>query len=126
MSLLKQRLAGLVPGLRDDIKQLVSQHGAVVIDQVTVEQAYGGMRGVLAVVCDTSLVTPETGLIIRGRPILDLVDKAPEEIFWLLLTGDLPDATQLAGLRSELAEAGDVPGYVWDVLDSFPPHSHPM
>src|SRR5439155_24143196 len=40
--------------------------------------------------------------------------------------GELPDATQLADLRSALAAAGDVPGYVWDVLDSFPPHSHPM
>lgn len=126
MSQLKERFAAQVPGLRDNIKQLVSAHGAKVIDEVTVEQAYGGMRGVIAVVCDTSLVTPETGLIIRGIPILELTDKRPEEIFWLLLTGELPTPAETANLQSELAAADNVPGYVWDVLNSFPENAHPM
>jgi citrate synthase len=126
MSQLKERFAGQVPGLRDQVKQIVSEHGAKVIDQVTVEQAYGGMRGVTAVVCDTSLVTPETGLIIRGTPILELVDKRPEEIFWLLLTGELPTPEQTKSLEQELAAADKVPGYVWAVLDSFPDGAHPM
>jgi citrate synthase len=126
MSLLKQRMAELVPGLRDEIKQIVTQHGSTVIDQVTIEQAYGGMRGVLAVVCDTSLVTPETGLIIRGRPILELTDKRPEEIFWLLLTGELPSEAELADITAELQSANRVPDYIWNVLDAFPENSHPM
>ncbi|MDQ3023619.1 MAG: citrate (Si)-synthase, partial [bacterium] len=126
MSQLKQRFAGQVPGLRDEIKQIVASHGNTVIDSVTVEQAYGGMRGVTAVVCDTSLVTPETGLIIRGTPILDLTDKRPEETFWLLLTGEMPSAEETASLQGELLAADNVPEYVWQVLDSFPEGSHPM
>jgi citrate synthase len=126
MSQLKQRFAAQVPGLRDEIKQIVSSHGSTVIDSVTVEQAYGGMRGVTAVVCDTSLVTPDTGLIIRGRPILDLVDKRPEETFWLLLTGELPSEAETQSLQDELLAAENIPDYIWQVLDGFPEGSHPM
>lgn len=126
MSLLKQRLSQQIPALRDEIRAITTDHGEQVIDNVTVAQAYGGMRGVLAVICDTSEVTPDTGLIIRGRPILELTDKRPEEILWLLLTGELPSESELADLTAELAGKADVPDYVWDVLKSFPADSHPM
>ncbi|OGW14176.1 MAG: type I citrate synthase, partial [Nitrospinae bacterium RIFCSPLOWO2_12_FULL_45_22] len=105
---------------------LIKEHGSKVISQVTVEQAYGGMRGVKGLVCDTSLVEPDTGLVIRGIPILELTDKLPEEILYLLLTGELPDRAALNSLQSELKERSEVPAYVWDVLKAMPPDSHPM
>ena len=76
--------------------------------------------------CDTSLVDPEKGLIIRGIPVLDLVDKLPEEIFYLLLIGDLPNSEELKDLQDHYKRHSELPGYVWDVLKSLPRDTHPM
>ena len=126
MSMLKDKLAAKIPGWRDEIKSLLAAKGETVISQVTMAQAYGGMRGVKGMVCDTSEVPPDRGLLIRDTPIGELTDKLPEEIFWLLCTGDLPTAAELKDLQKEYAENGDVPQYVWDVLEAMPKDSHPM
>jgi len=123
---LKGRLAEQVPGLREQGRALGKEHGDVVISKVTVAQAYGGMRGVIGLVCDTSVVEPDCGLIIRGRPIGTLAERLPEEIFYLLLTGELPSAEALASVQEELRQRAQVPAYVWDVLRAMPADSHPM
>jgi citrate synthase len=112
--------------MRDEIAELVKNHGDVVLSQVTVKQAYGGMRGVKGLVCDTSLVDPEKGLIIRGIPIADLAHRSAEEIFFLLLVGDLPEPDQLDSLKQELKDRAAVPDYVWKVLKDMPHTAHPM
>jgi citrate synthase len=126
MAKLKNILAQQIPQYRDEIKQLISAHGKKVISEVTVEQAYGGMRGVRPQVCDTSTVSPETGLIIRGIPLAEVTDRCPEEMFWLLLTGQLPDAGPLKELQADLAARSAVPDYVFDVLRAVPKDTHPM
>ena len=85
---LKEKLAQQIPGLREDIRKLHREHGETVLSQVTVSQAFGGMRGVKGLVCDTSVVDPDQGLAVRGIPIGDLADRLPEEVFYLLCTGD--------------------------------------
>ncbi len=126
MSRLLDTLAALYPPKRDEIKALIKNHGDKVISEVTIAQAYGGMRGVKGLVCDTSEVPPDKGLIIRGIELKHLVEKLPEEIFYLLLTGILPNAEELADLQAELASRRAVPDYVWDVLKTMPADSHPM
>ncbi len=126
MATLKDTLAAKIPALRDEISKLVKEHGEKEISKVTVAQAYGGMRGVKCLVCDTSEVPPETGLLIRGIPVKDLTEKLPEEVLWLLLTGEFPDADSLKGLQSELSARSQVPDYVWKVLEAMPADSHPM
>jgi len=123
---LKEVLARQIPEARQHVKDLVKQHGNKVVDHVTLEQVYGGMRGISALFCDTSSVPPDKGLIIRGRPVADVSDRLPAEIFWLLLTGELPDAAGLADLQNELKKRAAVPGYVWKVLDALPANTHPM
>ena len=123
---LKDKLNEIVPGLQAEIKSLVKANAAKVISEVTVAQAYGGMRGVKAMICDTSLVEPDKGLIIRGRPIGEIADKLPEEIFYLLLTGELPDKQSTQQLQDDLLARREVPDYVWNVLRAMPPDSHPM
>ncbi|MBD3402118.1 citrate (Si)-synthase [candidate division GN15 bacterium] len=123
---LKEKLADQIPKLREERTKLVKGHGDHVISQVSVAQAIGGMRGVKGMVCDTSVVEPDKGLIIRGRSILDLKDRLPEEIFWLLLLGELPTADELKGFQKQLKEYGEVPKYVWKVLKAMPKSSHPM
>ncbi|HVA00920.1 MAG TPA: citrate (Si)-synthase [Terriglobia bacterium] len=126
MGKLHDVLAQRIPRLRDEIHALVKDHGAAVISEVTIAQAFGGMRGVKGLVCDTSVVEAETGLIVRGIPISDLTQQLPEEIFYLLLTGELPDAESLANLQEEFRQRAHVPSYVWNVLKALPPDSHPM
>jgi citrate synthase len=126
MSKLKERLAVQIPSMRDSIKKLTKDHGAQVISQVTVAQAYGGMRGVKSLVCDTSEVPPDKGLIVRGIPIGQLTEKLPEEILWLLLTGELPKKDELEDLQKDLRARAKVPDYVWAVLKAMAPDSHPM
>lgn len=126
MGNLHDLLAQRIPEIREEIRALVKKHGPSVISEVTVAQAFGGMRGVKGLVCDTSVVEADKGLIIRGIPIGKLTGKLPEEIFFLLLTGELPDAAGLASLQDDLRKRAAVPSYVWDVLRALPSDSHPM
>lgn len=126
MATLKEKLAEQIPGLRDQFGQLVKEHGDVVLSQVTIAQACGGMRGVKALVCDTSYVDPDKGLFVRGRGIRELADQLPEAVFYLLCTGELPDEAALQDLQKELQARQALPGYVVDVLRAMPADSHPM
>ncbi len=126
MGKLHEVLAERIPKLREQAHALVKEHGATVISEVTVTQAFGGMRGVKGLVCDTSVVEPDKGLIVRGIPIGELTSRVPEEIFYLLLTGELPDAESLASVQQEFRDRAQVPSYVWNVLKALPSDSHPM
>lgn len=126
MASLMEKMAELLPKKGGEIRQLVREHGDAVISEVTVKQAFGGLRGVKMLICDTSLVEPHRGLLIRGIPIMDLSDKLPEEIFYLLLTGELPDQDALNALQKDLKSREKVPQYVWNVLDCASDETHPM
>jgi hypothetical protein len=66
---------------------------------------YGGMRGIKGLVCETSVLDPDEGIRFRGYSIPEcqkLLPKAkggseplPEGLFWLLITGDVPDEAQV-------------------------------
>jgi len=126
MSILLKKLEEKIPDWRDDVRSLVSNSGSLTISKVTLKQAYGGMRGVKGLVCDTSSVSADTGLIIRGKPLLDIIEILPEEVLYLLLTGDLPNSAALKELQSNLQEHAVVPDYIWTILKSMPKDSHPM
>lgn len=123
---LKEKLGEMIPKLREERVALMKSSGDVKISEVTLAQAVGGMRGIKGMVCDTSVVEPDQGLIVRGKPIMKIKDKWPEEIFWLLITGDFPTPDELKELQKELKANGEVPAYVWKVLKAMPKTSHPM
>lgn len=123
---LHDKLADMIPKLRDERAKLMKEHGEHVISQVTIAQAIGGMRGVKGMVCDTSVVEPDSGLIIRGKPIMKIKDRLPEEIFWMLCTGEFPSEDELKEFQKDLKARGEVPKYVWKVLKAMPKSSHPM
>jgi len=124
--MLQETLSKKIPAWQEDLKKILDENGAKVISEVTIAQAAKGMRGVKSMICDTSAVSADEGLIIRGHPILQIIDKLPEEVFYLLLTGDLPDQLQLSDLQNQLRAHQNVPDYVWRVLDAMPENSHPM
>mgnify|MGYP001478388196 FL=1 len=124
--MLQETLAEKIPIWQNDLKKVLDQNGDKVISSVTVSQAIKGMRGVKSLICDTSTVSADKGLTIRGHSILDITNILPEEAFYLLLTGDLPNKNQLSDLQNQLKAYRTVPDYVWNVLDSMPEKSHPM
>lgn len=126
MSTLQDVLRQKIPAYREEVGNLLKTHGDKPISEVNVQQAYGGMRGVKGMICDTSVVEPDKGLIIRGRPLLEIKHLWPEEIFYLLLTGEEPDAEAKAALQQDYDKRATVPDYVWDVLYAMPDDSHPM
>ena len=126
MNSLKNELTNQIPLLQNDIKKLISEKGGEKISEVTVAQAYSGLRGIKAFVCDTSSVSADKGLIIRGIPLLEMTHALPEEVFYLLLTGKLPNDSELKELQEEFSKHLEVPDYVWNVLKEMPESTHPM
>ena len=69
---------------------------------------YGGMRGIKALVTETSVLDPEEGIRFRNYTIpecQELLPKAaggseplPEGLFWLLMTGQIPSEEQVASI----------------------------
>ena len=124
--MLQKVLSEKIPRWQKEIHSIINEKGDVKISEVSVSQAYGGMRGIKGLTCETSSVSPDTGLIIRGHPLLDITHISPAEVFYLLLTGDLPNDDALGDIQNNFKTHQDVPSYVWQVLKTMPPDSHPM
>ena len=119
-------LSEKIPQWQDEIRKVIQDRGDAKVGDVTVSQLYGGMRGIKGLTCETSAVSADKGLIIRGNPLLDITHISPEEVFYLLLTGDLPDDGQLSDLQDQLKTHQNVPDYIWKILEAMPENSHPM
>ena len=126
MKSLQELLRERIPAYREEVRKVLKEHGDKVISQVTIQQAYGGMRGVKGMICDTSVVEPDKGLIVRGHPLLEIKHLWPEEVLYLLLTGELPDAEAKVALQQEFDRRSQVPDYVWNLLRAMAPDTHPM
>jgi len=126
MAAIFENLSKKIEFWREEAKTLISKGGNKVLSEVTVSQAFGGMRGVRSLICDTSRVPQDEGLIIRGTHLNKLVDKTPEEIYFLLLTGELPNNEEFVEFGKEIKKRKKVPEYVWDILRAMPEDSHPM
>ncbi|NOZ07275.1 MAG: citrate (Si)-synthase [FCB group bacterium] len=123
---LQETLQEKIPVWREEKRKILESVGGKSISEVKVAQAFGGMRGIKGMICDTSVVEPDKGLIIRGYPLLEVSHLLPEQIFYLLLTGDIPDETATKALQDDLADRSEVPAYVWDALRALPRKTHPM
>jgi len=121
-----KKFEGILPDIREERQNLLKEKGDTKLSEVSVAQAHGGMRGVKGMICDTSLVEPDKGLIIRGYPLLEIKDLWPEEVFLLLLTGEKPSEQDTKDLQAEYDKRAEIPESTWDVLRSMPKESHPM
>lgn len=136
MAGLKEKLAEKIEIWRPRIKTLLEEKGDVVIDQVTVGQVIGGMRGIKSLITDISYLDPNEGIRYRGYTLPEIFEKLPkpegaempyvEGLLYLLLTGDIPNNEELEDLLEEFRNRRFLPRYVYDVIDAFPNDSHPM
>ncbi len=66
-------------------------------------------------------------LAYRGYDILDLAAACEfEEVAYLLVHGQLPNATELAGYKKKLRALRGIPASVMAALEALPASSHPM
>ena len=136
MASLKEKFASKLDPVRGKVSSLLKEHGDVKISEVTVAQAYGGMRGVKCMVTETSALDPMEGIRFRGFNIPQLRQKLPkapggaeplpEGIFYLLLTGELPTEDDVKGITQEWQKRSPLPDYLIDVLNTIPKDTHPM
>jgi 2-methylcitrate synthase len=87
-----------------------------------------GLAGIIAGRTAISTVGKEgAGLTYRGYGIEDLAEHATfEEVAWLLLNGQLPDAVQLEAFRQRLTASRVLPRQLKTILEQLPASSHPM
>jgi citrate synthase len=84
-----------------------------------------GLEGVIA--GETAVSTLAGGLSYRGYPVAELAEKATfDEVAYLLLHGDLPNADQLAAFQRRVASARRLPGPLRDLLRALPASTPPM
>jgi citrate synthase len=136
LAALKRKTARAIDSARERQRLLLERHGESKLAEVTVRQAYGGMRGVKCMVTETSSVDPGEGIRFRGHGIpelRELLPKArggeeplPEGVFHLLLTGEIPTAEEVRELGATWRRHEALPTHVGEVLDRMPVDTHPM
>jgi citrate synthase len=133
---IKEKLRHKIEEWRPRTEKLVKEYGDVVVDKVTIAQIIGGMRGIKSLVTDISYLDPMEGIRYRGYTLTEVFDKLPkpkgsempyvEGLYYLLLTGDVPNEEEVSEMLDEFNKRRILPRYVYEVIDSFPCCSHPM
>lgn len=97
-----------------------------VLFQVTQGHLNTGLRGYPVGTCRTSGVSPRKGVSYVGYPIAELAYLDPEDVAYLLLHRDLPNAEQRAGFTADLKSRYGVASSVIETLKTLPRDGHPM
>ncbi len=97
-----------------------------VLFEITRSHLNSGMRGVPVGTCRTSSVDPDEGVSYVGYPIVQLADRDPEEVVYLLLHRELPTPAELDAFRSDLRDRAGIDSKVLALLGQLPREGHPM
>jgi citrate synthase len=136
MARLKDILFDKIEQQRPRINKLLKEYGDVIVDEVTIGQIIGGMRGIKSLVTDISYLDPYEGIRYRGYTLPEVFEQLPkpkgaempyvEGLVYLLLTGDMPGEKEVEEILDEFQKRRILPRYVYEVIDSMPCCSHPM
>jgi citrate synthase len=135
MDPLKQKFKEVSTTAVAEIKVMLKEHGEKVIDEVTLSQAYGGMRDIKSMIWETSLLDAQDGIKFRGYSIPDLKEKLPkgkgkeplpEGLFWLMLVGEIPTEEEVLWLSNEWERRRSFPIHVKSAIDNMPENTHSM
>ncbi|GAB1451984.1 citrate (Si)-synthase [Draconibacterium sp.] len=119
-----------------EFQRIRKDHGDVVLGQVTIDQVLSGMKGIPALVTETSKLDANEGIRFKGYSIQELRKKLPkiddegeplpEGLFYLMLVGEIPDHEDVMNLSKDWSTRSHVPQHVFDVIDALPKNSRPM
>ncbi len=136
MDKLKELFKAKFTVANEEIKAINKEHGTKVIDQVQIEQVYGGMRGIKSMIWETSSLDAQEGIRFRGYSIPELRERLPridgateplpEGLFWLMMTGEFPTDDDVRWLSREWMRRSIVPDHVITTIDSMDDSIHPM
>ncbi|KAJ8933548.1 hypothetical protein NQ314_013943 [Rhamnusium bicolor] len=123
---LKEVLKCKIPKEQERIKNFRKSNGDKKVGDITIDMMYGGMRGINALVWETSELDAEEGIRFRGLTIPECqkclpkapcgCEPLPEGLFWLLVTGDIPTEEQAEALSKEWSCRSKLPDYVTSFL----------
>ena len=136
MGIIKDRFKEKSDAVALEIKELLKEHGDKKIGEVTLSQAYQGMRGITGLVSETSLLDAQDGIRFRGYSIPELREKLPkaingseplpEGLFYLMLVAELPSEEDVHHLSSVWQRRSHVPNHVFATIEALPVSTHPM
>lgn len=136
MGIIKDRFKAKADAANAEIKDILKTHGNKKIGEVTLAQAYQGMRGITGLVTETSLLDAQEGIRFRGYSIPELQEKLPkvpgggeplpEGLFYLMLVGELPTEEDANHITSVWQRRSHVPNHVFHTIDALPINTHPM
>ena len=126
----------VIDARQKEVMAFRKEHASTVIGEVDVSQIIGGMRGIPGMLYETSKLDPAEGISYRGTKLVDIVKNAPktvpggepipEGVLWLLLTGELPTDSEIAGFKEELFIRGELSAEEETMIRSFPRDMHAM
>jgi len=136
MSKIKAHFQTKIEDAIKEAKEFISNHGDEVVGEIKISQLYGGMRGMLALICETSKLDPAEGIRFRGYSIPELQEKLPshpggteplpEAIFYLMLMNEIPTDDDVRRLSNNWVRRSVVPVHVFKTIDKLPISTHPM
>lgn len=133
---LKEKLVEKAEVEYKKFKEIKENHGDQIIDSVSTNQVFTGMKGVTSLLTVTSKLDPENGIRFRGYSIPELHDilprrqpegePLPEGLLYLMLLNELPSPEDVHELSDELNRRSHIPPHVFQVIDALPLTSKPM
>jgi len=119
-----------------DLQKLRKDYGDVVLGQINIDQVLSGMKGIPALLTETSKLDANEGIRFRGYSIPELQEKLPkldeageplpEGLFYLMMIGEIPEKDDVINISKDWATRAHVPQYAFDVIDALPKNSRPM
>ncbi len=136
MEYIKNRFYEKASKCMAEFQKLRKDHGDVVLGQVTIDQVLSGMKGIPALLTETSKLDANEGIRFRGYSLPELQQKLPkldpdgeplpEGLFYLMMIGEIPDKEDVINISKDWATRSHVPQHVFDVIDALPKNSRPM
>ena len=111
MDLIKERISAKLPEIRERMNRIKRDYNDFKVCDVTVDQIYSGIRGVMVQVSDVSYVDPNEGIRLRGYTVpetLELLPKQPGSqlpmaggLYYLLMVDEMPTYAEASALEAE-------------------------
>jgi citrate synthase len=133
MEQLKEKFEQKVAAYASEVKDILRQYGADKFGDYTIDDIYGGMKGITGLVTETSLLDANEGIRFRGYSIPELCEKLPgngtpypEGLFYLMLFNELPTLEDTRLINKSWTERWEIPQHVYQTIDALPKSTHPM
>ncbi|MES2689372.1 MAG: citrate (Si)-synthase, eukaryotic [Bacteroidota bacterium] len=119
-----------------EIKEFLKANAEAPMGSYNLDSVVSGMKGMIGLLTETSLLDAEEGIRFRGYSIPELREKLPrlegtteplpEGLFYLMLMDELPTYDDMYEVGSNWTKRAVVPKHVFAVIDALPMTAHPM